>query len=115
MARSKINIPADKPWMLPPRELADVLALKALAAGKANEDQQRRAYEFILKDICGVQFLAYQPDSVRDTDFALGKQFVGHTIVKFVNLNPDVFKQETGNDNRSNSGRTALTRKPAAG
>lgn len=82
--------------MLPPRELADVMALKSLRAGNANEDQQKRAFDYIVNEICGVQYLAFDHESARNTDFMLGRQFVAHTILKFVRLNADVFKQETG-------------------
>ncbi len=97
MARSKTNIPAKKPWMLPPRELADIMAIRAIATGTANESQQKRAWDYLLREVCGNPYSAYDPDSIRDTDFMLGRQFVGHTLVKFATQPVDILvKQETG-------------------
>ena len=61
-------------------------ALKALAAGTANEGQQKTALSVIVNKICKTYDLPYFPDSVRDSDFAQGKRFVGLQIVKHINL-----------------------------
>lgn len=74
-----------RPHFPTPFEKADVYALKALASGTANEVQQRRALEWIIK-ACGVADTTHYPDSPRDTDFANGKRFVGLEIVSKINL-----------------------------
>lgn len=62
------------------------MALKALAAGNANEGQQQRALNWIVYTLCGTYDQPYRPDSERDTVFACAKQFVGQQIVKQLKL-----------------------------
>jgi hypothetical protein len=66
-----------EPWAPPAAELPDVVAIKALAAGTATEDQQQRALHFILVHVCAVDDEPYCPASDRDTAYALGKRRVG--------------------------------------
>lgn len=61
--------------------------MQAVMAGRASEEQQRRAMTFIVHQICGTYDLSYRPTSDRDTAFAEGKRFVGLQCVKFANLN----------------------------
>ncbi len=69
-------------------ELADASAIKALHNGTADPVQQKRAMDWILKKACGLPEWAYQPgDSDRDTNVALGRQLVGHLIMKLVHVN----------------------------
>lgn len=71
------------PWLPVPFELADATAIQALAAGTADMVQQRRAWDWILRKACGLGDWAYHPgQSDRDTNIALGRQFVGHQIMK---------------------------------
>ncbi len=62
-----------------------VYALKALAAGTANDGQQQKALAWIVNIACRVNDPAYYPQSQRDTDFCLGMQHVGHQILTLVN------------------------------
>ncbi|WP_040456271.1 hypothetical protein [Hoeflea sp. 108] len=65
---------------------ADCAALQALAAGIANEDQQKRALGAILH-ICGLHQPAWMPaehGGERDSSFAAGKQHVGFQIRKLI-------------------------------
>lgn len=84
--------PKPEPWKPADYEIADAAAIQAVAHGRASEDQQRRAFHFIVHAICGNYDLPYRPASARDTDFALGKMFVGQQLVKFVNLNLAVLR-----------------------
>lgn len=59
---------------------ADATALQAIAAGTANDSQQKRALKWILEGACGLPVWAYR-DSSRETDIALGRQFVGQQIM----------------------------------
>jgi hypothetical protein len=52
-------------------------AIKALAAGNANEGQQQRALHWIVHTLCGTYDQPYRPASERDTIFACAKMFVG--------------------------------------
>lgn len=75
-------------------ELADASAIQALARGDANADQQRRALEWIVNQAAGTYQMQYRPGSARDTDFSLGRQFVGQQIVKMTKLNISQFKKK---------------------
>ena len=65
---------------------ADVSSMQALATGTANEGQQKRAFNWILESACGIGQWPYR-DSARETDVALGRQFVGHQIVGLTRVN----------------------------
>ena len=80
---------ASAPWLPVPYELADATALQALQEGRADPVQQRRALEWIIRQCAGTYDLAFRPGGMegsRDTDFALGRQFVGQQIVKLLHL-----------------------------
>ena len=65
---------------------ADCAALQALAAGIANEEQQKRALGAVLH-ICGIHQPAWMPSEhggERDSCFAAGKQHVGFQIRKLI-------------------------------
>lgn len=79
--------PASAPWKPTEWEPADVAAIQALVRGDASPEQQRRAIDYIIKDIAGTYDMSYRPESDRDTAFAEGKRFVGLQLVKAVNLN----------------------------
>lgn len=79
-------------------ELADASAIQALVAGTAEPEQQKRALDFIINNICGTYDLSHFPDSDADTRFALGKQFAGQQIVKLTKVNLATLRRTT-NDN----------------
>lgn len=64
--------------------LNEYQAFKAMAAGNASPEQQKLVMSVMLYKISAVDDLAYRPNQ-RDTDFALGKQFVGQQINALVN------------------------------
>jgi hypothetical protein len=74
------------PWYPPAYELADIMAIKGLAAGTASADQQQRAIKWIIENACATYDLSYRPTSDRDTSFAEGRRFVGLEIVKALKL-----------------------------
>ena len=88
-----INVPKQKAWAPPDYTLADVYAIQAVADGRASPEQQKRAIDYIVMVLAGKEDLAYRPDSVRDTDFALGRQFIGHCLVFLIRINPGVLKE----------------------
>lgn len=57
----------------------DVLAIRAVAAGKANAGQQKQAIDYIMRIVCGVWDYPYRPDQ-RMTDIMLGRLRVGQDI-----------------------------------
>jgi hypothetical protein len=83
-----VKKPAVQPWHPAPYEEADVYAIKALAAGKANEGQQQRALAWIINTLCGTYDMPYRPGEGgdRDTVFACAKMFVGQQVVKLTKI-----------------------------
>lgn len=63
-------------------------AIKSLAAGNANEGQQKNALKWIIEDLCETYGMSYRPGSVRDSDFAEGKRHIGNQLVRQVKLIP---------------------------
>lgn len=77
-------------------EPADVYAIRALYEGKASEEQQRRAFEWIVRHACQIYELSYRPgadEGDRATAFAEGRRFAGLQISKL--LSPEVLKAVT--------------------
>lgn len=81
-----------KPWdsLKLESHRAAVAALKSLALGTADEDQQIRALKFIIDEICLTYDMSYRPDSERDTAFAEGKRYVGNAILRAIKANMTV-------------------------
>ena len=79
---------APQPWEPAPYDDDGLItmAIKALAAGNANQDQQRRALDWIVRVLCGTYDLSFRPDSERATAFAEGKRHVGLQIIKHTKL-----------------------------
>lgn len=86
------GLPKAEPWQPSDWDLPDVAAIQALARGDASLDQQKRALAYIIEKLAGTYDMAYRPVSARDTDFALGKAFVGQQLVKLLRLNLSAFK-----------------------
>lgn len=74
-----------KPYIPFPYDIADVSAVQAVAAGRGNEEQQKRVVAWIIA-AAGTYDLSYRPTSDRDTAFAEGRRFLGLQIVKLNNL-----------------------------
>lgn len=80
-------------------ELADASAIKALLGGTADAIQQKRGMDWILKKACGLPEWPYQPGSDdRDTNIALGRQLVGHLIMKLAHVNLAAVKRKPHSD-----------------
>jgi len=68
-----------------------IMAIRAVASGKANEGQQKTAFDWIINHASGYYDLSYRPDGMggaRATDFHEGKRFVGAQIVKMLRPEP---------------------------
>ena len=61
-------------------------AIQAIAAGTANEGQQKTALDWILKGACGLHDWPYR-ETERETCIALGRQFAGQQIVGLMRIN----------------------------
>ena len=79
--------PIGAPWAPARYDDPDVYALKALERGDPTPEQCTRALNWIIHDLCKTFDMSYRPNSVRDSDFAEGKRFVGNQIVKLLKLN----------------------------
>jgi hypothetical protein len=85
---AKKNIVAGNPWEdCQTWQKPDAAAIQALFRGDATDMQQKRAINFIVNDLCALPYLARDPKSPSNTDFALGKQSVAHAIVRLMRLN----------------------------
>lgn len=93
--------PRDPPWLPAPYEVADIDAMKALAAGTATDFQQRQAVNWIVNIAALTYDEPFRSDAdggERSTSFALGKAHVGRQVMKLVNMPPDlVAKMRTKN------------------
>ena len=76
------------PWKPGEYDPADILALQTLARGEADAGTQRRALDFIVR-LSRNDGALYFPgeNGRRDTDFALGRHFVGEQIVTLLKVN----------------------------
>lgn len=79
----------------PTYEKADVMAFKALAAGNANEHQQKRVLDWIIYQASGYYEISFRPGygGDRDTAFSEGRRFVGQQVVKLVNYSGDLLNE----------------------
>lgn len=78
----------------------DATAVQAVYAGTANDGQQKQALDWILKNACGLPTWAYK-ESQRETDVALGRQFVGQQIMGILKVNVSALrKREAMNEQR---------------
>jgi hypothetical protein len=74
--------------------IADAWAIQALFRGEADPRQQKRAMDWILNVAAKVYDLPYF-DNQRDTDFALGKGFVGRQILKLSKLDTNEMEKKS--------------------
>lgn len=89
--------PASAPYGPPRWTKADAGALQALQRGDADPHQQQRAIRWIVEAAAATYDLAYRPggeEGRRDTDFALGRAFVGQQIVKLTKIDLQQVKDE---------------------
>jgi len=62
------------------------IAIKAMAKGEADPDQQLLAMEVIVKKLAMTHDLPYVPGDSHGSSLMAGRQFVGYKILKFVTL-----------------------------
>lgn len=80
-------LPKPDPMLAPDYTEADVQAIRACVRGDADAEQQKRAIDFIINDICGTYDSPMRSND-KDTYIAGGKQRVGQIIVWFLNVAP---------------------------
>lgn len=92
------KIPPKSALASPKWELADASAIKAVGAGTATPEQQKRAIDVIVRDLARTFDMPYRDDKTggeRDTAFACGRMFVGQEIVKLLNFDLSTIRRET--------------------
>lgn len=76
------------PITIPVWEVADVAAIQACVRGDATSEQQQRAMNWVIYQAAATYDFAFRPgESDRETNIALGRQFVGQQIIKLLKLN----------------------------
>lgn len=90
MARKTIT--THQPWHPYTWEPADAYALQALAKGIANEGQQKRALNWIIRS-AGTYDATFYVGQHDASDFAQGSRHVGLQIVKLLNLPATVIEK----------------------
>jgi hypothetical protein len=90
MARKTIT--THQPWHPYTWEPADAYALQALAKGIANEGQQKRAIDWIIRS-AGTYDATFYVGQHDASDFAQGSRHVGLQIVKLLNLPATVIEK----------------------
>jgi len=96
MKPSRPKSQPDRPWQMPQIEDADIFALQAVANGIANNAQQLRAYEYVVRTLCETDRMTFWPggeDGKRATDFAEGKRWVGVQLRRIEKMRPDHQKE----------------------
>jgi len=73
-----------KPWQPVEYTEKECNAVKALAEGLADDEQQRVALRWIVEKAGFAYEQTYFPGSARDTDFAEGRRFVANSIIKLI-------------------------------
>lgn len=76
---------ADGPHIPAKYDANHAAAFQALQRGDATEHQQQQALKWLIEQAAGTYQFHYYP-SDRDTTFALGKAFVGQSVVKLLTL-----------------------------
>lgn len=66
---------------MPELDKSQVIAIRALKDGLANERQQKIALAAIVNDICETHSLVYEPNSFDGTAFRAGRAYVGQIIL----------------------------------
>lgn len=63
----------------------DIATIKALYHGRADSDQQRHAFDVIIKKICRAGALSFEEDA-RKTAFNEGQRYVGLQLIDVVQV-----------------------------
>ena len=80
--------------------IADHAALKAVYGGTANEAQQKRAMDWIIKHASGVGAQSYRSDP-HATAFMEGRRFVGMQLMALFTMTTEELKKRTTDGDRT--------------
>lgn len=90
-APQRVYLPPKDPWIPAEYDVAEVMAVKALAEARATPEQQRIAFRWILEAAANYHDIDFRPgglDGERASAFNSGRRFVGAQIMKLRHLNP---------------------------
>jgi hypothetical protein len=94
MAKRVVNARDPAPHIAAPLDRSVAASIKALARGEAAPEQQSMALNWIISEASGTYESVYFPESVRQSDFASGKRFVGNQIVGIINMPMTIFDEK---------------------
>jgi hypothetical protein len=79
-----------------PYDKAELNAMYALSTGAATDEQQLRAWSWIIGALCRYHDVSYRPgaDGDRDTAFAEGRRFVAAEMIKMTRVNPAILEDQ---------------------
>ncbi len=80
-----------EPMEFPIYTLADIAAIKAVNAGNADIEQQKRAMGFIIKNMCQVGSLSFNVDPHVE-GFCEGKRLIGIQLINIIETPINQFK-----------------------
>ena len=73
-------------WFACESEAGDIGAAKAMLAGEATPEQQKRFMAWLVNNACGYNEAAWEPDNSHATSFEAGRRYVGIQIIKLTKL-----------------------------
>jgi len=87
--RRRLTIQQHAALDAPDHDYADIIALKAVAAGTANAEQQQRFFGWLVKKACTIGGISFTPDKPDVGDFKEGRRFIGAWLVYFLEESGD--------------------------
>ena len=94
--KTKILVPPHAPYNPPKLSSEIVYAVKALFNGKANEREQGIFTQWLIAEVCRKDDMPWFPGGLegdRDTSFANGRRFVALSVLKPLNMPPEMVAQ----------------------
>ena len=61
MKTPRAKLQPDRPWHMARLDDADIFAVQAVSQGVANDAQQRRAYDYIVRALCETERMTFWP------------------------------------------------------
>lgn len=81
-------------WHPPEYDVADIRAIQAFAAGTANNEEQVRAFRWIVEKACATFDEPFRPAQSDVRDYMLGRRSVGLAVIKLMKLRPDLYNSK---------------------
>ena len=75
--------------------VAEAAAVKAVSTGTATPEQQKAAFDWIIKNAGGIGAQSYRPGDSHATAFMEGRRFVASQLVAIATINIEELKKRT--------------------